>query len=118
MSRKILVVDDEADVVEYLKTLLEDNGYDVSTASNGNEALDRIKSDRPDLVLLDLQMPGETGTGFYRKMHNSDELKDIPVIVASGLAGRNVAVSRSVPVLDKPLDAGQVLAEVEKLIGK
>ena len=118
MSRKILVVDDEGDIVEYLKTLLEDNDFSVSTASNGAEALEMIKNDRPDLVLLDLQMPEETGTGFYRKMRNSESLKDIPVIVASGLAGRNVAVSKSVPVLEKPLDETKVLDAIDRVLGE
>lgn len=117
MSKKILVVDDEHDIIEFLKTLLEDNDYEVDTADNGLAAMEQVKKTRPDLILLDLQMPEETGTGFYRKLRDKKDLKDIPVIVVSGFSGRNVAVSKSVPVLEKPLDTELVLSEVEKAIG-
>jgi CheY-like chemotaxis protein len=116
MSKKILVVDDEPDVVEFLKTLLEDSDYEVLTADNGLAAMEQVRKTRPDLILLDLQMPEETGTGFYRKLRDKKELKNIPVIVVSGFSGRNVAVSKSVPVLEKPLDTELVLAEVEKAV--
>jgi CheY-like chemotaxis protein len=116
MGSKILVVDDEPDVVEFLRNLLEDNGYDVGTAGDGVEAMRSVADDRPDLILLDLQMPEETGTGFYRKLRNRKELRDIPVIVVSGLAGRDVAVSKSVVVIDKPPGEEALLEEVRKLL--
>lgn len=116
MSHHILLVDDEPDVIEYLQTLLEDNGYSVRTANDGFEAMARVKEERPDLILLDLQMPEETGTGFYRKLNRKTELQTIPVIIVSGLAGRHVAVSKSVPVIDKPFDENHVLNEVKKAL--
>ena len=116
MGNRILVVDDEPDVVEFLKNLLEDNGYDVGTAGDGVEAMRAVTNDRPDLILLDLQMPEETGTGFYRKLRNHIDLRDIPVIVVSGLAGRNVAVSKSVVVIDKPPGEAALLEEVRKIL--
>lgn len=116
-KKKILVVDDENDVVEFLTELLEDQGYRVSSASDGIEAMELIKKSKPDLILLDLQMPEETGTGLYRKLHHKKEYKDIPVIVVSGLAGSYVAVSRSVPVIEKPPDEEEVLREVAKILG-
>ncbi|OGR02726.1 MAG: hypothetical protein A2284_14600 [Deltaproteobacteria bacterium RIFOXYA12_FULL_61_11] len=115
MKKDILVVDDELDQRDYLKALLEDHGYSVRTAADGLEAMQRVKEATPDLVLLDLQMPEETGTGFYRKLHQHSELRTIPVIVISGLAGRDVAVSKSVVVLDKPLDEARVLEEVRRV---
>ena len=117
MNKKtILVVDDENDVVEFLKNLLEDNGYNVTTAYDGVEALESIKSDIPDLVLLDLQMPEETGTGFYRKLRNRKDLREIPVIILSGLAGREVAVSKSITVIDKPPSEQEILNEIGKAL--
>jgi len=116
MNEEVLVVDDDPDVVNFLSRLLGDNGYAVRTAQDGVEALDRIRERRPDLVLLDLQMPHETGTGLYRKLRGKKELQGIPVIVVSGLAGRKVAVSRSVPVLDKPIDEERLLAEVDRVL--
>ena len=116
-KKQILVVDDELDVVEFLTQLLEDNGYAVTAAYDGVEAMELVKKERPDLILLDLQMPEETGTGFYRKLHNKKQYRDIPVVVISGLAGSYVAVSKSVPVIDKPPDEKQVLLEIRKALG-
>ncbi len=115
-KKKILVVDDERDIVEFLKDLLVDNGYDVIPAYNGVEAMELVKNDTPDLILLDLQMPEETGTGFYRKLQNRKGLKNIPVIILSGLAGRNVAVSKSVVVIDKPPKEQDILEKVRKAL--
>ncbi len=117
MNKDILVVDDELDVREYLRDLLEDNGYTVVIAKDGIEAMEALHQKTPDLILLDLMMPGETGTGFYRKLRAHGEYKTIPVIVISGLAGRNVAVSKSIPVLDKPIDEERLLATIDEQFG-
>jgi CheY-like chemotaxis protein len=119
MTKKtILVVDDEEDVVEFLRQLLEDHDYGVVRAYNGVEAMDAVKQGKPDLILLDLQMPEETGTGLYRKLHDKKEYRDIPIIVISGLAGKRIAVSKSVPVIDKPPEEQQVLREVARALGE
>ena len=115
--KTVLVVDDEKDVVEFLRDLLTDNGFKVEVAYDGAEALEKVNQAKPDLILLDLQMPGETGTGFYRKLRNKRALKDTPVIIVSGMAGRNIAVSKSVTVIDKPPDEKEILAVVRKALG-
>ena len=117
-KKQILVVDDEPDVVEFFRQLLEDNGYEVTAAYDGLQGMEMVLKKRPDLILLDLQMPEETGTGFYRKLHNKKEYKDIPVIVISGVAGSHLAVAKSVPVLDKPPGEEEVLREVAKALGE
>ncbi len=117
-KKRILVVDDEKDVVEYLTELLEDNGYEVTPAYDGVAAMESIAKEKPDLILLDLLMPEETGTGLYRKLHNKKAYKDIPIIVISGLAGRYLAVGKSVPVIEKPPDEDLVLWEVAKALGQ
>ena len=117
MAKKhVLVVDDEKDIVEFLTQLLEDNGYDVSSANDGLAAMNLVQEKKPDVILLDLQMPEETGTGLYRKLQHKKEYKDIPVIVISGLAGSYLAVSKSVPVIDKPPEEENVLEEVRKAL--
>lgn len=119
MAKKhVLVVDDEKDIVEFLTQLLEDNGYQVSSANDGLEAMKLVEESKPDLILLDLQMPEETGTGLYRKLQHKKDFKDVPVIVISGLAGSYVAVSKSVPVIDKPPKEENVLQEVRKALGE
>jgi CheY-like chemotaxis protein len=116
-QKTILVVDDEPDVVNFLSRLLRDHGYGVVSATCAADALVQIEERPPDLILLDLQMPYETGTDLYRKLRDRRELRSIPVIVVSGLAGRNVSVSRSVPVIDKPVDEQRLLAEIRGLMG-
>ena len=118
MAKNILVVDDEPDVREFLSSFLEDSGYNVQTAEDGTKALKLIEGDDvPDLILLDLMMPEETGTGLYRKLHDKKAYKEIPVIVISGAAGRDVAVSKSVPVFDKPIDKEALLSKIQEMVG-
>jgi CheY-like chemotaxis protein len=116
MTGNVLVVDDEQDVRQFLTDILEDAGCTVRVAEDGIRAMELMKEERPDLVLLDLLMPHETGTGLFRKMHGRKDLKDIPVIIISGLAGRNIAVSRGVPVFDKPIDETKLLEAVDRLL--
>ncbi|MFW9770213.1 MAG: response regulator [Candidatus Thorarchaeota archaeon] len=117
-KKQVLVVDDEQDIVEFLTQLLEDNGYEVTAAYDGVQGMEMVLKNRPDVILLDVQMPEETGTGFYRKLHNKKEYKDIPVIVISGLPGSYLAVGKSVPVLDKPPGEDEVLREVARALGE
>jgi len=115
-TKNILVVDDERDVAEFMKDLLEDNGYSVTVAYDGAEAMQKIQNAPPDLILLDLQMPEATGTDLYRKLRHRSDLKDIPVIIVSGLAGKNIAVTKSVKVIDKPPEEEEILAEIRKAL--
>jgi CheY-like chemotaxis protein len=118
MAKKIMVVDDEAHVRKYLTSFLEDSGYETCSASNGEEALGVLRKEKPDLVTLDLQMPGDTGTRFYRNMTKDKEFKDTPVIIISGIPGRHLAVSKDVPVFDKPIDRDDLLNTVKELVGE
>lgn len=117
MPKKILVVDDEPHIVKYLTTFLQDSGYETCSAGNGEEAFEVLTRERPDLVTLDLQMPNETGTRFYRNMTKAKEFKDIPVIVISGIPGRHLAVSKPVAVFEKPIDREALLSTIKKTIG-
>jgi CheY-like chemotaxis protein len=118
MSKKILVVDDEPHLVKYLTIFLEDCGYQTCSAANGEEALEVLKREKPDLVTLDLQMPNETGTRFYRNMTKDKEFKNVPVIVVSGIPGRHLAVSKPVAVFEKPIDRDALLATIKQVIGE
>jgi CheY-like chemotaxis protein len=116
MSKKVLVVDDEADVRKFLTAVLHKHGYETLTAENGTQALKIAKEEEPDLVILDLAMPHETGTGFYRKFSRSKEYEDTPIIVVSGLAGRDLAVKKPVAVFDKPIDPDEFIEAVKKAL--
>lgn len=117
MPKKILVVDDEPHIVKYLTTFLEDCGYETCSAGDGEEALEVLRREKPDLVTLDLQMPNETGTRFYRNLTKDKDFKGLPVIVISGLPGRHLAVSKPVAVFEKPIDRDALLAAVKQAIG-
>jgi CheY-like chemotaxis protein len=114
---KILVVEDEDDVRAFLVTLFADNDFAVISASDGDEGFRLLREERPDLVTLDIQMPNETGTRFYRRMTKDPDLSRIPVIVVSGVAGRHLAVGKPAAIFDKPIDRQALLAKVNELLG-
>jgi len=116
MPKKVLVVDDEADVRKFLTAILEKHGYETLTAEDGVQALEIARREKPDLVTLDLQMPHGTGTDFYRKFARSRDYKNTPVIVVSGLAGRDLAVKKPVAVFDKPIDPDDFMAAVRSAL--
>ena len=117
MSKNILIIEDEADVLEFLVQLFQDEGYDTAVAHDGLEGMERLAEGKPDLITLDLAMPKDTGTSFYRKMHHDKRFADIPVIVISGIAGRNLAVKKPVAVFDKPINKDVLLKTIKDTIG-
>ena len=119
MAHKIMIVDDDPYIVKYMVDILTDNGYATCYASDGSEALDIVKREKPDLVTLDLEMPNEWGPRFYRKMSKDAELKKLPVIVISGLSGIHLAIPGAVASFKKPFDPNKLLETIrETLEGK
>ena len=80
----ILVVDDDQDLVSVMRRGLEMAGYTVRTASDGLEALDEVRRQRPDLILLDLMMPRLDGHATYKKLKENSDTADIPIIILTG----------------------------------
>jgi CheY-like chemotaxis protein len=85
--KKILVLDDEPNVVAYLETLLQDNGYDTVSAGDGIEGMKKARSEKPDLITLDISMPAESGIRFYRDLKEDPELAGIPVVIVTAVTG-------------------------------
>jgi DNA-binding response OmpR family regulator len=81
MAKQILLVDDERDLVFYTKLFLEDQGYEVITAYDGQEALEVLEEQRPDLIVLDVAMPRMSGWDVLRTMQDDPEKADIPVLM-------------------------------------
>jgi DNA-binding response OmpR family regulator len=81
--KKILVVDDEPDTVEFLKRSLERNNFDTISAGNGEEGLRRALQEKPDLIILDLLMPNKDGFTILQELKNNESTRGIPVIVLS-----------------------------------
>ena len=80
------------------------------------EALEVTKKEKPDLITLDLEMPEEWGTRYYRKISKDEELKKIPVIVISGMASRHLSIKKAVAFLSKPFDSDKLMALVRKTL--
>ena len=116
MPKKILIIDDDPVVVKYLQAVFSDNGYLTCTASSSMEGLEVVQQEKPDLITLDLQMPGEWGPRFYRKLRKEPDLKDIPIIVISGIDGDH-AVKGAVAFVSKPFDPEKIIGIVKNTIG-
>ena len=87
MAKKILIVDDDQDVILFLSTVLQDRGYQVIHALNGRRGLDLASAEAPDLILLDLMMPQKSGISLLADLKRDDHLKKIPVIMVTGVSG-------------------------------
>ena len=86
MSKKVLVVDDDPDVVTFNVTIVEELGYTPLVAKNGEEGLKIVKEEKPDLVILDVLMPRQSGVRLYRELKTDESLGQIPVIMLSAIA--------------------------------
>jgi CheY-like chemotaxis protein len=85
MSKKILIVDDEPDILTFVGAVLKDNGYTCISAKDGMVGLELLHKEKPDLVLLDLLMPKKTGISMFQEMKNDPNMRDIKVVVITGL---------------------------------
>jgi len=117
MAKKILIIDDDPIVVKYLKNIFTDNGYETCTASTGVEGSEVVLKEMPDLITLDLEMPEQWGPRFYRKLSRTKEVKDIPVIVISGLPSSKYSLIKSVAHFGKPFDPEKLIVTVKDTIG-
>ena len=118
---KILIVDDEPFNVDYLVQELEDSNYQLITAFNGREALDKIQSEQPDLVLLDLIMPVLDGFAVLAQMKADTYLRDIPVIIISAEKDSKSVVKGikqgAEDYLTKPVDEDLLIKKVKEFLG-
>ncbi|MEW6366199.1 MAG: response regulator [Acidobacteriota bacterium] len=127
----VLVVDDDPDFVAYVKTVLEADGISVAAAYDGEDALEQVREEPPDLVTLDIQMPRKTGVLFYRQMKAEERLRAIPVIVVTGLRRMDLYAApfiqaffevehRKLPVpeayLDKPVSREELVKTVREYL--
>jgi CheY-like chemotaxis protein len=84
-GKKILIVDDELDILTYFEALFEDSGYDTVGAVNGIEGFELAKSEKPDLITLDITMPTQSGLKVYRQYKKHPALKNIPIIIITAV---------------------------------
>lgn len=128
-KKRVLVIDDEADTVVYMETLLQDNGYDTLSANDGEEGLQKARKEKPDLVVLDVSMPQKSGMRFFKEFKSEPELALIPVIFVTGVTGfggdkgaleKFIGDRGSLPEPDgffsKPIDQAEFLKAVAKIL--
>lgn len=118
---KVLIVDDEPFNVDYLEQELEGSNYQLITAFNGREALDKIQSEQPDLILLDLNMPVLDGFAVLAQLKADPLLRDIPVIIVSA-ATDSRSVVRGIKqgaedYLTKPIDEALLINKLKEYLG-
>jgi two-component system nitrogen regulation response regulator NtrX len=118
MKSRILVVDDEAAIRDSLRMILEYEDYEFVGASNGPDAIAQVQRDRPDLVLLDIKMPGMDGMEILRKLHALDETLPIVMISGHGTTATAVEAIRSgaIDFLDKPLSSERVIVTMQNVL--
>lgn len=121
MGATVLVVDDDREIVDLTATILRDGGYAVQTASNGREALAAARQGRPDLILLDINMPGIDGWESLRLLRLDEETRAIPVAMFSvrfDLKEKMEALKRSADdYIVKPFRYDEMLERVARLLG-
>ncbi len=115
-QKKVLVIDDDVGILEALKFMLENFGYEVETLARGDEAKKVIKKFKPHIVLLDLYLSGFDGRDIALAIKGSPEGKNIPIIMISAhpSAGETLKSSPIQEFLPKPFDVGQLLDIIEK----
>lgn len=130
MGRKVLCVDDDPDVRMFNVTVVEECGFTALEAENGEEGLEIVKKEKPDLVILDVLMPKQSGIRLYRELKTNKSFKDISVIMLSGIAKKTFLRSQKaltefggaeVPepeiYLEKPVEPDELAETIKKYLG-
>jgi len=127
MPGRILVVDDDPDFLEAIRAVLEGQTYRVTTASSGKEGLEKARAQLPDVVLLDIIMPGQDGFEVCRRLKEDPDLSHIPVVMITSFSERhmetNLAMGQGLTLeaddfIDKPIVPAELLLRVDKQLRK
>jgi CheY-like chemotaxis protein len=123
-GRKILIIDDEPDVITYLETFFNDHGFVTIAAPDGKVGFAKAKAERPDLITLDISMPEESGVKMFRQLQDDPATKDIPVIIVTGISSdfeRFIRSRKQVHPPDgyfeKPIDKEALLKKIQEILG-
>ena len=123
MAKKIMVVDDEPSLLELVPAILKKEGYDIMTASSGQECLDKLKIAKPDLILMDMMMPGMSGREATERIRANPKTKDIKVVFLtvarfSEVGKETLSSMKVADYITKPFDNRDLVARVKKILGK
>jgi CheY-like chemotaxis protein len=121
MAKKVLIVDDDPDITKVISFRVKKAGYDTETAQNGQEALDKLKKEKFDLVLLDIKMPVMDGYEFCKIVNADESLKKTPIIVITAsvmTSSEDLKEQLKIEyVIQKPIDAENLFKNIDSLIG-
>jgi two-component system, OmpR family, response regulator VicR len=121
--KRILCIEDEAEMIELMRLILSRKGYQVSGAAGGQEGLEKVRTEMPDLVLLDLMMPDMGGWEVYQQMKADDKMKDIPVIIVTAKAQSidkvlGLYIAKVDDYIAKPFSPSELVDSVEHVLRK
>jgi len=106
MSKKVMIIDDDENTVKFLSVVLNENGYESVSACDGREGMEKLKEDRVDLIILDVMMPKKTGFVLFKQLKKSEQLRDIPVLMLTGVAASLADMdSESDDTMARPYDS-------------
>ena len=119
----ILCIEDEAEMIELMRLILSRKGYQISGAAGGQEGLEKVREEMPDLVLLDLMMPDMGGWEVYQQMKADEKLKDIPVIIVTAKAQNidkvlGLYIAKVDDYIAKPFSPSELVESIQKVIAK
>ena len=121
MERKILIVEDNLDILKLVTFSLEKSGYEVLTAVNGKEGLEKATNDMPDIILLDLMMPFMDGAEMLERLKEIPDMKDVPVIILTARCEQqDITAIRAYGVSDyviKPFSPAELMEKIENTLG-
>jgi len=121
--KKILIIDDESDVLTYLSALFQDHGYDTVTAMDGLKGFELAKTEQPDLITLDITMPDQSGVRTYRYYKEDEELRSTPVIIITAIGDSMRSFLKKLKgfpepegFMNKPIDEDMLLKMVSEAL--
>ena len=117
MPHKILIVDDNRLILQALAEHLESHGYETMVASNGKEALDLVKAEPPDLIIMDLVMPEMDGLEATRRLRQDPRFQDIPVVAFTSQSNKGQVSEMFTDYLIKPFGYDRVVELIQRLLG-
>jgi len=116
MTKSILVVDDDPEIVTMLNTRLTKRGYKVSTASDGNRAIELAKREKPDIVLLDVMMPGKSGWEVARALKQDPVTQDVKIVMVSAIGEKTNEITAPIYGADAHVDKPFEFEKLESVI--
>lgn len=121
--KKILIIDDEEDVLTYLTAFFANNDFHVISAPNGKEGIQKAITEKPDIITLDISMPEESGVKALRELQNNENTKNTPIVIITGVdsefkrfIGARKQVHMPEGYFEKPINREQLLKKVKELL--